>query len=143
MTESTSALFQKLLRENGYSMTRPRMSVFEALTGIEPRSMRDLLKNIGAEVDRASVYRAISLFERLGIVQRVYIGWKYKLELSDIFEHHHHHISCLACGKLVAIKEDTEVERLIQSLATKSGMTAERHQLEIQGYCDKCRSGMS
>lgn len=143
MNASAKELFYKVLRDNGCSVTWPRRLVFEALRGKEPLSMRALMLSLDNRIDRASLYRAISLFERLDIVQRVYVGWKYQLELSDIFEHHHHHISCLGCGKLVAIKEDTQVEHLIQSLAAKNGMSAERHQLEIQGYCEKCRKSDS
>ncbi len=139
MSEEVRTLFHKLLKDNGQNITRPRGVVFDLLWGHEPQSMRDLGLRSRHDIDRASLYRTIELFERLGIVQRVYIGWKYKLELSDIFESHHHHISCLGCGKVVAIKENEEIERLIRSLAAKSNMTTVRHQLEIQGYCEKCR----
>lgn len=93
---------------------------------------------MAGRIDRASLYRVISLFENLGIVERLYIGWKYKIELSGIFSPHHHHITCLKCGKLVVLKEDSEIEQLIASLAAKNHITAAHHQLEIQGYCEKC-----
>lgn len=100
--------------------------------------MRDLALEAQGTIDRASLYRTIDLFERLGIVQRIYIGWKYKIELTDIFTHHHHHVSCLGCGKVVAITEETEIERLIHNLAAKHDFTAQNHQLEIRGYCKQC-----
>jgi len=100
--------------------------------------MRELTERAGDAIDRASLYRTIDLFEKLGIVQRIYIGWKYKIELSDAFVHHHHHISCLGCGKIVAITEENEIERLIHDLAAKHGFTAENHQLEVRGYCQRC-----
>lgn len=90
-------------------------------------------------LDRASLYRTVSLFERLGIVQRLYIGWKYKVELSDIFSHHHHHISCLGCGKIVAITEEAEIEQLISNIAAQHGFNAQGHQLEVRGYCATCQ----
>jgi Fe2+ or Zn2+ uptake regulation protein len=79
------------------------------------------------------------MFEQVGIVQRVYVGWKYKIELTDIFSHHHHHISCLGCHKLIAIKEDEQIEKLIQELATAHQVVAISHQLEVQGYCTTCQ----
>lgn len=138
MTDEVQALFSKILKDTAFSLTRPRQLVFELLIGHEPQSMHELVVRAARRVDRASLYRTLALFERLGIAQRVYVGWKYKLELTDIFSHHHHHISCIGCGKLVAIQEDGEIERLIASLAVKNKMTAERHQLEIQGYCSTC-----
>jgi Fur family ferric uptake transcriptional regulator len=138
MDASAKALLQKILKEGGYSYTVARIFVCELLWDQEPQAMRDLVAHSKGTIDRASLYRAIELFERLGIVQRIYIGWKYKIELSDIFTHHHHHISCLGCGKVVAITEEDEVERLISNLAARHKFTAQNHQLEIRGYCEQC-----
>lgn len=139
MNESSIELLQKMLKDKGYSMTSARRKVFEILWNQEPQTMYELYKRSKGSVDRASIYRTINLFLELGMVQKIIIGWKYKLELTDIFTHHHHHICCLKCGKIMAIREDEHVEELIHNLAEKYGITAERHQLEIQGYCDDCR----
>lgn len=138
MDAESKTLLQKILKDGGYSNTTVRTFVCELLWSKEPQSMRDLTAMSQGTIDRASLYRTIDLFERLGIVQRIYIGWKYKIELSDIFTHHHHHISCLGCGKIVAITEEAEIERLIHDLSSKHGFTAQNHQLEIRGYCKKC-----
>ena len=138
MDAKSKALLQKILKGSGYSNTSARTFVCELLWDKEPQSMRGLALRSQGAIDRASLYRTIDLFERLGIVQRIYIGWKYKIELSDIFRHHHHHISCLGCGKVVAITEEAEIERLIHGLAAKHDFTAQSHQLEIRGYCTQC-----
>jgi len=138
MTEEPLLLLQKVLKGKGYSFTAPRKVVSNLLWGKEPLSMRELSELSKGLIDRASLYRTVSLFESLGLVQRIYIGWKYKVELSDIFTHHHHHISCLSCGKIVAITEEDEIETLIDDLAKRHGFTAPNHQLEIRGYCSNC-----
>lgn len=140
MVAKNQLVLQKILKENGYSLTAPRKVVCELLWDREPQSMRELTLQSRGKTDRASLYRTIALFEKLGIVQRIYIGWKYKIELSDIFTHHHHHISCLSCGKIVAITEEDEIEQLIQNLAAKHGFTAQNHQLEIRGLCQSCKA---
>ena len=99
--------------------------------------MHDLVVRAG-QVDRASVYRAVDLFERLGIVQRLNTGWKYKLELSDKFAEHHHHLTCLRCGRTIAMNEG-ELEQLIGRLAEKHGFLPTAHQIEIQGLCAECQ----
>lgn len=139
MNEATKQLLQKMLKDNGYSMTTARQFVCELLGSHEPQSMRELTQRLDGKINRASLYRTIDLFERLGIAHRVYIGWKYKVELSDIFTHHHHHLSCLNCGKVVAISENEEAEKLIRALATRQGFSVQAHQLEIQGYCAECQ----
>jgi Fur family ferric uptake transcriptional regulator len=143
MDAKSKELLQKILKDNGCSITTARMFVCELLWGEEPQTMHDLAQRAKGSIDRASLYRTVDLFERLGIVQRIYIGWKYKIELSDIFAHHHHHISCLGCGKVVAITEEDDIEQLIQDLAAKHGFTAQTHQLEIRGYCKTCAAAIS
>lgn len=100
--------------------------------------MHDLGIQLNGTIDRASLYRTIGLFEKLGIVHRIYMGWKYKVELSDIFAHHHHHITCTQCGKIVALKEVEQLERMLAALAKRYNFEAQSHQLEIQGLCEQC-----
>jgi len=130
--------FKELLKTSGHSVTKARLSVFGAFLGNEPVGMAELVRRV-PEVDRASVYRAINLFEQLGIVQRVNIGWKYKLELTDRFAAHHHHLSCTNCGRTIEMNEE-ELEQLIRSLARAHDFTPTAHQIEIQGLCADCRT---
>lgn len=130
--------FKGLLKTSGHSVTKARLSVFGAFLGNEPVGMAELVRRV-PEVDRASVYRAINLFEQLGIVQRVNIGWKYKLELTDRFAAHHHHLSCTNCGRTIEMNEE-ELEQLIRSLARAHDFTPTAHQIEIQGLCADCRT---
>jgi Fur family ferric uptake transcriptional regulator len=131
-------MLHKILKDNDYSVTEARSLVFDLLWDQEPQSMHEIEVKVAGKIDRASIYRTINLFEQLGLVQRIIIGWKYKLELTDVFTNHHHHISCLGCGKVVSIKEDDEIEKMINSFSLKYKITVDRHQLEVQGYCEKC-----
>ena len=136
---SQKDLYITTLKNAGYSNTAARSVVFAALNGAEPQTMAQLLKKVEATINRASLYRTIGLFEQLGIVQKLYIGFGYKLELTDLFSHHHHHILCLGCGRLIPLDEHEQIERLIVLLAKRHGVLAKRHQLEIQGYCHECQ----
>jgi len=132
-------LFQKTLKNNGYSLTQPRILVFEALEHEEPLSMAELHKKLDTMIDRASLYRTITLFEKLGIVQRLQIGWKYKIELADDFNFHHHHITCNNCGMTLPVREDITLEASIKNLAQEYGFVNVAHQLEIHGLCPQCQ----
>src|SRR5580692_6723290 len=122
--------FGQTLQQAGYSNTRSRRVVFEALQGQEPLSMHELVMACTKQVDRASVYRTISLFEKLGIVQRLQIGWKYKLELSAAFSHHHHHLTCTSCRQTTPLPEDKQLENRLLRLANKLRFTPQDHQIE-------------
>lgn len=135
---STQGVFEELLKQNGQNRTKARQVIFKVLANSDaPLAMRELVAG-SKGVDRASVYRAVELFERLGVVQRIHTGWKYKIELSDRFAAHHHHLTCTRCGKSVAISED-ELERFIDDVAARHGFKANAHQIEIQGLCKDCQ----
>jgi Fur family ferric uptake transcriptional regulator len=132
---------KEILREQGYSITAQRLLVFDLLVDREPMTMYELYDRAGNNLDRASTYRIIDLFEKLGVVQRINIGWKYKVELSDKFAEHHHHLTCLKCHKVIPISGG-EMEAFISSLAKKHAFQSIGHQVEIQGYCDRCAEHM-
>jgi Fe2+ or Zn2+ uptake regulation protein len=89
--------------------------------------------------NNATVYRNIKVFEELGVVNRLQLGWHSKLELSDLFRHHHHHMSCTNCGKVIVLKEDPVIENQIASLGQDQGFRPSDHQLEIRGLCPTCQ----
>lgn len=132
------AMLEQALKASGQSSTDTRRKVYAALHGQEPLGMRELVTRCHP-TDRASVYRTVALFERLGIVQRLQTGWKYKLELTGDYHEHHHHATCLKCGRSFVVPEDNELEEDLQRVAQKIGFILERHQLELQGYCSACQ----
>ncbi len=129
---------QRLLKTEGQSLTAARRNVFKALLYQEPLSMRELVERCEG-ADRASVYRTVALFEKLGIAQRLQTGWKYKIELAGVFHDHHHHATCLVCGRTEVLPEDSAIERHLRQLAEGVAFRPERHQVELQGYCRECQ----
>src|SRR5258708_5227992 len=136
MSEPKDTL-QAMLKQGGYSITKQRLLVFDLLLGQEPLMMNQLIQNADGRIDTVSIYRTIALFEKLGIVQRLNIGWKYKFELTDKFADHHHHLSCKKCGKVIEINEHA-LESFIRQIAHQNKFQADEHQVEIQGYCKDC-----
>lgn len=132
--------FRKIISSNGYRLTEAREDTFKLLISTDPQSVREILAKAAGKVDRVSIYRNIELFEKLGIVHRIYVGWKYKLELSDEFIAHHHHLSCLNCGKVIDIEDEKHIDEFIESVAATVGFTPRRHQFEVDGYCRDCKS---
>jgi Fur family ferric uptake transcriptional regulator len=137
MTIDTATL-KVLLSKNGSSLTKPRQVIFNLLLGQEPQSMQVLVKRAEGKVDRATVYRTVELFEELGIVHRLNIGWKYKVELSDIFLGHHHHFHCNNCGKTFTLTANPMLETMIDTTVAKEGYSPRSHNLEISGLCQSC-----
>lgn len=130
-------LFETILRKNAYFKTRARLNLFRALQNHEPMSIKQLIAKLPRQ-DQASVYRNAKLFEELGIINRVRLGWKFKLELSDLFQRHHHHLTCINCNKTSDLLNDASIELSIAQVANQSGFIPLDHQLEISGLCQEC-----
>ena len=128
-----------ILKSKGYSLTEPRKLVFELMLDRDPQTIAEIITRANGRVDRATVYRTTQLFENIGITHRLNIGWKYKLELSDAFVGHHHHLHCTNCGKTYDLPANTMLETMIDSVATKEDFSPRGHQLEIYGLCSNCR----
>jgi Fe2+ or Zn2+ uptake regulation protein len=130
---------QQTLLSNGYSTTAPRILVFGTLQKYGPLTMPELIKRTADSLNRASVYRTVALFEKLGIIQRLQIGWKYRLELSNNFQPHHHHMFCVSCNVAVEVAEDKTLEAKLREIAESQNFLAQDHQIEIRGLCSVCR----
>lgn len=130
--------FKKILKSAGSFATRPRLGLFRYLQSHPEVSIHQLMKDI-TQQDQATIYRNIKLFEKLGIVNRLQLGWSSKLELSSRFHDHHHHLTCTNCGKVIAWEEDPTIELRIQTVALKLRFLPQDHQLEIRGLCENCQ----
>lgn len=127
---------KNVLKEQGFSATKTRMAVLRVILAMQPASMHQLIAAL-PDVDRATVYRTVDLFVDLGIAKKVSTGFKYRVELGDAFQEHHHHLTCLRCGNIVDV-HTPEIEYAIEQVASNNGFRPIRHDLEITGYCSNC-----
>ena len=90
------------------------------------------------DVGRATVYRALDQLEGLGLIQRVDVGGDASgYERVDPSGHHHHHIVCEQCGRVVAF-EDDGLEKAIVALAKRPDFTVSSHEVTLRGECASC-----
>lgn len=130
--------FKEILKDSGNSYTQPRQTIFEQLQKTGPTTATRLAKDCSPQIDRATTYRTIMLFEELGVVNRIWHGFKSQIELSEIFTPHHHHASCQHCGMSLDIV-DPELEKLLSRIARERNFLALGHVIELTGYCEKCQ----
>ena len=89
-------------------------------------------------VGRASVYRTLEQLEDLGLVQRVELGRdSTAYERVDPTGHHHHHLVCNRCGRVLPF-EDPRLEDAIHEVKAKEGFTIEGHEVTLWGTCGRC-----
>lgn len=129
--------FKELLKKNEHYVTKARLRLFIALQNNPTLSIKKLITQIPKH-DRATIYRNITTFEKLGLISRLQMGWNSKVELSDMFQHHHHHFTCLNCKQITNLPENQILEKEIAKLAESSQCKQTDHQLEIRGLCQTC-----
>lgn len=138
--ENDLSAFHAILKSHQKSTTRARTEVFKALWRQPPLSMKELEKRLDGRIDRASAYRVIELFIELRIVEKLYQGWKYRIELSEKFHPHHHHMRCNKCGSTYDFNEPDSMSEVIRAITKKYNFEASSHQFEIDGLCKNCQA---
>lgn len=128
---------KQTLKNAHCSATKSRTLVFTTLQQ-GPQSIAQLARANAKQVDRATVYRTVELFEKLGIVNRIWQGFKHHIELSEIFTPHHHHASCQNCGAIIDLTS-SELESVLAGMAKKHNFLALGHSVELTGYCSRCQ----
>ena len=139
-TESTAWVEHALatLGQAGYRSGGARRQVVELL-GSEDCALTALEIDRRLEkVGRASVYRAIEQLEELRLVQRVDLGGEASAyERVDPAGHHHHHIVCKRCGKVVPF-EDHDLELAIKRASRRTEFEVADHEVTLRGTCAHC-----
>ncbi|NLA42629.1 transcriptional repressor [Candidatus Saccharibacteria bacterium] len=129
---------KNILVKEGVSITKPRLAVFKTLQkSDEPLRTAEIARRTPS-IDRASVYRTLELFSRLGITVTVVRGWTPHTELAEPFKDHHHHIVCSQCNQSKNIESDT-LEDVLSLIASRNGFTLDQHTVELSGLCRDCQ----
>ena len=95
-----------------------------------------VVKELGA-ADYSTVFRAVSGFEKEGLIHRIDLGdGKVHYELVD---EHHEHIRCDSCGRVVEVP-GCVLEGASAAVRTSTGFKVTSHQLLFSGVCPDCDS---
>ncbi len=131
------------LKVAGLKVTAPRVKILQILESSKIRhlSAEDIYRKLltdNAAIGLATVYRVLTQFEEAGLVIRHHFA-----EGSSVFElagtSHHDHLLCIKCGRVEEFSE-AEIEKLQQQIADKLGFELIDHNLNMYGYCSKCRT---
>lgn len=128
----------EFLKRAGYFATKNRLELFAALRQDRSPTVADLLKQLSHQ-NQATIYRNLNLFKRLGLVHVTELGWKSRVQLSSLFKRHHHHLRCKGCQVVIHLRENANLEKFLNAVATERGFTEVDHQVEITGLCPNCQ----
>jgi Fur family ferric uptake transcriptional regulator len=137
---ATAALLAAL-EGSGHRATGPRRIVAELVAGCDgaftAAGLEGTARARGLRVGRATIFRAIELFESLGVVERVDLLGGDHAYVACV-PHHHHHLICSRCGRSTAIG-DTGIETLASTVGRRTGFRVDEHRLELFGVCPGCQ----
>jgi Fur family ferric uptake transcriptional regulator len=130
------------LRRTGHRSGGARAAVIDLMAnqdcGLTAQEVFDGLRADGREVGIASVYRALDLLARLGLVRRLEVGAASGYEPALPGGHHHHHVVCDRCGKVSSF-EDQALEDAIDRLSRRLKHSVAEHDVVLRGTCPDCR----
>ena len=100
----------------------------------------DLIRKEDQRISRATVYRTLQWMVDAGIARKVDFG-----EGRFRFEHsyrqpRHFHLICKTCSRSFEFLS-SDVEALVEEVATARGFTVVQSLVQIYGTCDECRTG--
>jgi len=130
------------LRRAGHRSGGARTAVLDVIAGqdccLTAQEIFDDLRAAGRDAGIASVYRALELLTRMGLVRRVELAEAAAYEPALPGGEHHHHVVCDRCGK-VSPFEDEALERAIERLTGRLEYDVGGHDVVLRGACRDCR----
>lgn len=88
-------------------------------------------------VGRATVFRALEIFEELGLVERIDLpnGTHAYVVCQPS---HHHHVVCTNCGRTAEVG-DLGLDAIADEVRSQTGFVLDSHRIELYGLCEDCR----
>jgi Fe2+ or Zn2+ uptake regulation protein len=126
---------QLVLRAAGLRASAGRTAVVELLGRqsclLSAQDISDQLRAEGSRGSSATIYRALETLHDLGLVRRFDADGVARYEPVDPSGDHHHHIVMEESGDVVPF-EDAELERAIEGLGERLGMTVTSHDVILR-----------
>jgi Fur family ferric uptake transcriptional regulator len=133
--------FFDYLAKAGLKSTRARGAILAGIAAYEghfdAEELHEFLRDKGAAISRATLYRTLPLFVKSGIIRET-LSSSGRTRYEHLFGHEHHdHLECISCGRIIEFKVD-EIERLQNRLCRERDFLPLDHRLSIRGLCASC-----
>ena len=128
-------MIEALLREKKIGVTKQRKLILSVLVdNRKPMTIDEISQKISGSIDLSTIYRSLDVFVKKGLVYQT--DFQKGVAYFEYQDAHHHHISCIRCGKHDEINlcfEDT-----FPQIQKNTGYTISHHMLELFGICNDC-----
>ncbi len=145
MTEEARGIINDLVEKTGIRLTSQREKIIQVFIENNDKhlSVDDIygvVKDDGNNIGIATIYRTISLLEKIGAVQKRDFGGDSSIYefVFEVNKKNHHHLICKKCGKVIEVSGLLQ-EGLEKKLLAEEGFKCVDYCLKIYGYCNECR----
>lgn len=125
------------LKEKGYKYTGKRAKMIHIFASekryLSAKEMFEFMKQDYPRISLDTIYRNLSLFEDIEVVESTQLEDERIFRLACATEHHHHLI-CTKCGKT----KEINMCPMDVFFGVPEGFNITGHKFEIYGYCEPC-----
>jgi Fe2+ or Zn2+ uptake regulation protein len=133
----------KILRNDAVRITSARRFLLERLAANPaPVSVKELIQSTDdvSEFHPVTIYRAVKLFERIGLVRSVRLSGSDTIYSMAIDVGHGNYLVCRECHWIQGLPQLGDVVEIESRLAVQYGFENINHMLEFSGVCETCDS---
>lgn len=131
-----------LLAQRGLRRTAARVGVLEALRDADgPLEASKVLRQLGHDADRVTVYRTLQTLVDRGLVHRVQGDdgvRRYALGPVGDDGHHHVHFECEQCGRVECLESAPIPDDLPRQLRVDRRYRVRNADVTLHGVCPRC-----
>ena len=142
-TQEALERFERFLHKKDLRLTDARAAIVEAALARQGHyPIEDLiadLKERGIRGSKATVYRTLPLLAEAGILEPAILGGESRSYETTFGRHHHDHLLCAECGKVVEFEFEA-FEILQNEVAARYGFRLQGHHHELIGLCPDCQA---
>ena len=138
--------FERACRAQGYSVTRQRKALYQALIARRdhptPESLFEDVRGELPSLSLATVYKSIEAFREMGLINEVH-PLRERMRLDGNLEPHHHLI-CVRCQAVIDVPAASvpSAEAALQlAPGERQGFRVFSYSVSFSGLCPECQRG--
>jgi Fe2+ or Zn2+ uptake regulation protein len=134
-----SAIDRQTLSSAGLRMTHQRALVLEIIRQghLDADEVYRRARERNTHLSLSTVYRTLRKLKELGLIEELHFDEDHHhYEVKTPVEHHH--LICLSCGKVVEFKCLLS-EKMKENIGQEKGFEVTGAEVQMTGYCSKCR----
>jgi Fur family ferric uptake transcriptional regulator len=140
------ATLRRYMAQRGLKNTRQRNLIidtfFEAGGHLSVEDVWSRVRARDPKISVATIYRTMKLLQQCGLAHARNFGDGQTRFEAAIGRHHHDHMICTECGRIVEFEND-RIEALQELVARKHGFRVTSHKMELYGLCRNCQRAAS